>query len=489
MSMATLQLYRNQYVYPDYSNSLQTYGSSMQCTPVGVGLRNGTLRVAGNMDDFMNCNYLAITRNDETIYGWIDNVEYHNANIFNVSYTVDPWRTYRDKIRLGTQFISRRPQETFLRDDMLGAVNPRPHTESKLFTIGNRTHRTFVVQVRVGSGEVFGRTPVQPSPHIFYVTNYQVNNWIANDALDTLMSVLASSAETTNIVTMYSVPYIDISTLPLSPLPVITPGGGNPDPIPGFRIFSDQTNPSAYTWHETDIDFDYDTDEIMRVDHSVQLVIPDAGIINVPDELIGESRLRLRQDIDLYSGAANYMLTVGATGYTNLSVRGSAISSIPVLSDPLDTYVSQNQNALATSLMGDVATIAGGAAMTAGTGGMGGLVGAGAITTGLRNIAQTHANKQDASSRYSNPPAFLGTATVSNFNGRFWMVTTRAHVANRQMVWDNFGYPYNMVGELTFPSSGYIQTQGCSVSSTDGSVPRWAIQEINSMFDNGILVH
>jgi hypothetical protein len=178
----------------------------------------------------------------------------------------------------------------------------------------------------------------------------------------------------------------------------------------------------------------------------------------------------------------------GVEKYYSHSVRGSSISSIPIISDPMDTYLSQNQNGLATSLIGDVASIAMGAGLIAGTGGIGAAVGgAGSITAGVHGLMNTAASIGDAGNHYSNPPAFLGTALAANFNQRFWVVTKKLKVTNESKVREQFGYPYNMVDTLSFPQSGYIQTESCNVES-DGSVPRWALEEINTLFNNGILV-
>ena len=122
MSMATVRFYQNKYSYPDYSESLQSYGSSMESTPVGLNLRTGKLRIKGSMSDFMSCNYVGITRDNRTIYGWIDDVEFHTANSFYITYTVDAWRTYKSKINLGSQYIERSPIETNKFDPLLGSL-------------------------------------------------------------------------------------------------------------------------------------------------------------------------------------------------------------------------------------------------------------------------------------------------------------------------------------------------------------------------------
>ena len=486
--MATLQFYKNQYHYPHYKEGLSAYGTPMQCTPVGLNLRSGTLRVKGNMLDFMSCNYLAFTRDGQTLYAWIDDVAYRTEDSFTVTYSVDAWRTYKSKIRLGTQFISRRPEATFLPDDLLGSSTKHGEVITTNHNIGLSGRRVFVVQVRASEGEIFSRTPVQPTPYQFFLLEYDVSNWRATAPLDTLMNALSFGAETIYIVTMYSIPWVDLTELPILPsgLPVRTPDGTTH--IQGFHFLGDQ-DPRNLLFNERQLAFGTNIQELMRVEHSVQIVIPEAGIINIPDDILVQPNLKLRQDIDLFSGAANYMLVSGEGKYFNQSTRGSSVASIPIVSDPLDTYLSQNQNALTTSMIGDVASIAGGVGISAMTGGLGTAVGASTAAQGVNNIINRKAQQRDISNNYSHPPAFLGTAMASNFNGRFWIMVNKMVADNETLVHNNYGYAYNKIDNLVFPTNGYIKTEGCSVASTDGSVPRWALDDINNVFNSGIQVH
>lgn len=485
MGMASLQFYQNKYRYPHYG-TISAYGPSMPCTPVGVNLKSGTLRVKGDMTMFMSCNYLSLTRDGSRIFAWIEDVRFRTEDSFEVSYSVDAWRTYRSKIDLGYQLIARQPTANTLRDRLLGSDTDYPNISSIMNPIGNPSKRVFVVQVRAQTGELFSRTPVNPTPYQFFMKEYDVNNWTDDMSLDLLMSYLSSHSDTENIVTMYSIPYMDLSTLTAVDLPVITPN--ETFLVNGFK-FLGQQDPTDLLSIETYISLPQNIDEILRTDHSVQIVIPEAGIIQIPDELLVNENLLLRQDVDLFSGACNYMLVDGDGKQYTQSVRGSSISSIPVVSDPMDTYLSQNQNALATSLIGDVASIAGGVAVAAGTGGIGAALGAGSVMSGINGIVGRRSSIEDAGSRYSNPPAFLGTALAPKFNQQYWVVTTRTGVTNADIVHSNFGYPLGIVDKLTFPDKGFIQTEGCSVFSIDGSVPKWAIDEINQNFNRGILVH
>jgi hypothetical protein len=486
MGMASLRFYRNQYRYPHYSESITAYGSPMDCTPVGMNFKSGVLRVKGDMQDFMSCNYLSFSRDGITLYGWIDDVKFRTEDSFEVSYSIDSWRTYKSKIDLGTQFIARQPQPTTKRDPLLGRSTSYPVKSSYLQTISDSTKRVFVVQVRAATGELPSNTPINPTPYIFYVCDFDITDWTKSTPILNLMGTLTYGAESTNVVTMYSIPYMDISGL--MPQVLNVKAGSSSTPIDGFRTLDGYTNPNPLLTKETPIYIGEDIPKMLRVDHSVKIVIPEAGIIDVPDELLVKTDLRLRQDVDIFSGACNYMLVSGTNQYYTQSVRGSSISSVVVTSDAMDTYISQNQNALATSLIGDVATVGGGMAMAA-SGPVGAAVGATSVISGVNSMISRGAQVLDAGNRQSNPPAFLGTALASHFNQRYWIVIAKMEAENETDVHNQFGYPIDMVGKLNFPTKGFIQTEGCAVISADGSVPRWALDEINTNFNNGILVH
>ena len=489
MGMATLQFYRNQYYYPHYSETIHSYGSPMDCTPVGINLRSGTLRVKGDMTDFMSCNYLAFTRDYQTLYAWIDDVKFRTEDSFEVTYTVDPWRTFKNRILLGTQFIARQPEPTNKLDNLLGTDDQQAEVIYKNHEIGRADKRIFIVQVRTSTGEIFSSAPVQPNPYQLFMIEYDTNNWTATQPLDNLIRRINSDAKPENIVTMYSVPWFNISTLGGGTgLPIQI--GGNTDYIDGFTFLGNQ-DISSLIVNETPLSFGTDIVNLIREPHTVQVVIPEAGIINITDDLLLKDNLRLRQDIDLYSGAVNYMLVGGNSDdeFYNQSVRGSSISSIPIVSDPLDTYLSQNQNALTTSLIGDVASIVGGVGTAISTGGIGAGIGAGMASSGVSNIVGRMAGQADMANQYSNPPAFLGTAMAANFNGQFWTLVTRLNPDNASLVHSAYGYPLNKIDVLQFPEAGYIKTEGCAVTTVDGNVPRWAISEINDIFNSGIQVH
>jgi hypothetical protein len=61
-------------------------------------------------------------------------------------------------------------------------------------------------------------SPVQPTPYQFYLTEYNLNSWQDSQALVDLMSALPENGETQNLVTIYSIPWIDTTGIPGQPL-------------------------------------------------------------------------------------------------------------------------------------------------------------------------------------------------------------------------------------------------------------------------------
>lgn len=490
MGIASLTLYRNPYDYPKFTETLTQVGYTEQITPINIGLRTGKMRIEATMGEMMGCNYLKIDRDGGSFYAWIDNVEYLNDVIFNVSYTIDPWRTYKDKIDLGYQYIQRDIYPTLKKDELLSTTLPYVDINTYTHNMPTAGKRVLVVQARhTDSGSLFSNVPVQPSPYDLYFQEYDVNDWTANTNIYTLFNAIMSNNKPKNVVTVYSIPYVNFDYLGVSnPLKLDT------DPemvIEGFYQFNNQNsdNPdiTGATTTRGELDLSFVDDDFFKTEHQVQLVVPEAGVIELSDELLSQSKLYLRQDVDVFSGASNYMLENGTGDLFDKSIRGSSISHIPIVGDPEETYISNNQNALTTSLIGDVANIGMGAATMFASGGIGAGIGGAQVMSGISGILNRRATIKDIGDNFVNPTAFLGTATAGALNGQFWLVVRQARSDNKQIVNDNFGYPVDMIKNLAFPTQGYVKTEGCVVSA-DGTVPRWAMQEINQMFDNGVYV-
>ena len=486
MSMAILQFYKNSFYYPHYKEALTGYGASMDCTPVGINQKGGTLRVRGDMAYFNGCNYLALTRDQQTIYAWVDNLTYRTPESFDVTYSVDAWRTYKNRVNLGTQFLKRTPTVTNKLDSLLGGTIAGVDVHTQEYLWGNYHTRVLVVQVVPEPAYVVNNTPVQPTPYHFYFAAYNPDNWQSSSTLVNFFSKLRGSSAITNIITMYSLPYMDISGMNTVGLPLME-GKEQVDIANGFKFLSGTNNVKDLLTRSRLIELDTATSDLTRTPHTVQVLIPEAGIMSIPDEYLLRGNLKVRQDIDLFSGASNYTLTYGEENkMSGISIRGSSTSSIPVISSPYDTYISQNQNALTTSLIGDVASVAVGAGTFLMAPNM---LSGGVALSGVKGLVSDYSTLQDRQNMaQSNPPSFLGTAMANHFSSKFFVIVKRPYIENAALVNSRYGYPLEMVGPLVFPSSGYVETQNCNVT-TDGTVPRWAVDDINKVFDDGLFVH
>src|SRR5699024_5497286 len=196
-------------------------------------------------------------------------------------YRVDPFRTFRQNISLGTQFIERSERVTYKRDRLLSSEQAYADVEYHPINHINSNKRVLVVQVRGESSEYtsFSATPVQPNPYQFFVKEYNIHNWHEDDFVIELMEALVGMGETTNIVTMYSIPYMDTSDMQDYMLRVTD--GDNTESVAGFKIIDDSIDVTSRLRFDIPIYFtgDVDKDRLMRVDHSVHLVVPDAGVI------------------------------------------------------------------------------------------------------------------------------------------------------------------------------------------------------------------
>lgn len=495
MSMSTVQFFRNNYSYPDYTENLTPQTPVIDCTPKGLSTRGGQLHIAISWGEIVRCNYIRVRRDGHSFWAWVDNISERTANSVVVDYSTDAWRTWKGNTRLGRQYVARHPHETLLYDELLSSDTQSMTQDVHRQTFSSTDKRILVVQVRrLSSVDLHSNTPVQPTPYQFYFTDYETNNWVGSSLpIQRLLNALLTGAETENIVTIYSLPYMDISDLSEGSLPIRF-SGGDTQTVSGFRYIGEMTGDpvSHYLTRSVAIGLPYNRYEFFQVKHDLKILIPGAGVMQISDEALEKGNLRIRQDVDLYSGASNFMLTCGQNNdLTGQSIRGSSVSSIPILSDPFDTYLSQNQNALTTSMVGDVASVVMGG-MTLASGALGNplaLAGGGQVMSGVRGMYGRSQSLADARNALpSNPPSFLGTAMANHFNNVFYLLATYDEPVNRTEVNLAFGYPVGRVQVLEFPESGFIQTQNCAIT-TDGTAPKWAVDEINALFDAGIRVH
>lgn len=499
--MIQLQLYKNPESYPNYTTNIAPMGSSYEVTPVNIDIRSGSILMEIEFNTLSQANYLSLNFGSTLLYAFIDNIKHHSGDRYQVDYTVDAFRTYISKATLGTQFIKRSPTpsnhiDPFLRgsDDNLAEV-----TSQKLSFYPNEL-RTLVVLVSVPSTSPSGTYvghPLQPSPYLMYMVDYEANSWHEVDAIKDLLDIITKQEKPINLVSIYSIPFYVKTDMAHTPL-LLETSAGVVESIDGFYLYYVHSIDNEKPFRT--IEIPTLSDDLRKTAHTVQLIIPEAGIITIPDELLfSDTNLYLRQDIDVTTGASNYSLSRIVNDEWELlpqSVRGSSVSGVPLAYSPEQQLMAINQTNKTTGLLSDVAgALMGGAQVVGGvlaapaTGGMSlTLAATGGLQVGssLLNAFTRDDALKDTLHTHTNPPAYLGSALLTSFVNDVFMVVTNVKQDNASQVNSLFGFPQNKLDTLQLPQSGFIQTQECVISGLD--IPNWAKQEINARFDSGLRI-
>jgi hypothetical protein len=488
--MYTLTLFQNPHSYPNYGSVTQV-GTSFTITGVDIDDMQGEITTDKlTYAQRFSVNYLKLERDGVTLWAWITNVSrVSGANLVKLNFKIDAFRSFRASTTFGSQLVVRQPEATFDYDPLLRGNTGEPNTVTTTrIDIDNPDFRVLVVQIMRPDGDTNNYTnPVQPSPYIFYFKQYNINSQQTDTDIAALIKAITNSARPSNLAAIYSVPVFSSGgmTLTMGSLPLII--GGSQVNI-GSNFFRMTGGSWALAVRRLSPTFTFTDKDILRTKHTVSIVIPEAGIIPVPDEVLFKANLRIRQDIDLYTGASNYMLVYDGADATPYSVRSGGLAGVPIAYDVQQQMFAANKSNIISGLAGDVASIGIGVAGIAGagvTGGISGYMGAGMIAKGAMGILGTMGSLADTINQQVNPPSYLGSALAANFGQSFFIVTTRGRADNATVVRARYGYPVNQVKTLTIPSSGYIQTQDCNVG---GNIPSWAREEINQLLNNGLRV-
>ena len=496
--MMMIQFYKNPVHHPNYKYTITPSGPELFAKPVQLQTKSGTITVSANFEDLFQANYIRIRKGSSTLWGWIADVRsMGRENSWEVEYHVDPMRTYFSAIDWGKQYVVRDMTPTQLQDPLLGSTQHYLNYRStKLIMNGsaNEYKRVYVIVIRP-SGEAntvrSSIIPTMPNGYVYFIREYDIRNPQNAGGITTFVEKIASSAPDPRLVSAYSVPYFDISKF--DSVSTLSDYASWSDMIGAFGVdwkVIGRTTGKTLTSDDLVTTLHVGPQTLptyyKRVPHQARIIVPGAGILPVSDYMM-EYGFTFRRDMDFFTGACNYMLMrVGGDGAgpDGQSVRSSPISNLPIIGDPKDVYMTQNQNGLTTALLGDVAMIGGGILTTM----LGMPTGPGAILQGVGAIGERSTRLRDLENQSTSPPAMLAPALVHNFNDTAFLDISYKDCTNETMVHDEAGYPQHVMKAITPPASGYLQTMGCNINST-GAIPQWAIDQINTQLDSGIMFY
>lgn len=493
--MITINYYINQYDYPEYGANLGSIIRTQQATPVRTGINSGTLKVEGGFKQFFDVNYISIIQDGSTRYAWITDIQHLSGErLWELTYQVDAFRTYLSRTNFGNQYVERYYTPTTKIDSLIGS-NTTDYSNievtSTRFDVGDAPQgwRTLVVQIsKAGDTSLINAGPVQPSPYALYLRTYDMRAWTSDTQLMAFFNDLINKEEPTNLVGIYSVPYIDIS--PTGTLPLEREGGTD-----SYSGFSTYTN-SIYGALTKLLNITLPDVGTPQAERLYTIDIPTAGQIIIPRYMVeGGGALQLERLIDLYSGSTTYNLLY-ANQPTGLSVTAPPIADIPIAYDGRAQTLAVMRNGTRNSIYSmltpsNVSGIAGNA-MTGFSlaGPMGAVAGAtlGAVADPLMNTLKrqflpAHGDivySKDGGSKQGGINTFL-----IKYEQTVFITCQYASNQNADNIHNRFGYVHNTIVNIAIPTNGYIKTLGCTVR---GNIPKWARDSINDIMDSGLRI-
>lgn len=96
----------------------------------------GTISTNFTYNQALQCNYMAFQNKDYSnkwFFAWIDDVRYVNDGVTEISYTVDSWSTWFDKVNVSSSFVVRE----HVNDDTIGKHTLPENLETGDFVVNN----------------------------------------------------------------------------------------------------------------------------------------------------------------------------------------------------------------------------------------------------------------------------------------------------------------------------------------------------------------
>ena len=96
----------------------------------------GTISTNFTYNQALQCNYMAFQNKDYSnkwFFAWIDDVRYVNDGVTEISFTIDSWATWFDKVNIGSSFVIRE----HVNDDTVGKHTLPENLETGEYVINN----------------------------------------------------------------------------------------------------------------------------------------------------------------------------------------------------------------------------------------------------------------------------------------------------------------------------------------------------------------
>lgn len=487
--MATVTLQTNPYNYPQYLYSaVPTVKVISNVTPKYQDSRHGYIQVQlDTRDDMYSFNYLKLEyiSGGRDIHAWVTDIEEISGNyLYRIHYEIDAYRTFISRCTIGNQFVLRNMTPNHILD---GLLHTNPYwTESTHAYAWDAQNMGYAVMQYITPDDEQPWAKPGPVPYDLYFIPY-TDSGTPPIGLARALRAMATGSDT-NLVGIYTIPYVNLSGATL---------WADEGPRKDWYYFDTADYSPAKFQTEVLISLTSSpisiTDTFFQTEHDVTVVIPNAGIMKVPENIQRAGSFYLRMMVDPYTGTASYDIktTSGAANLSGLKdkfLRSPGLGAINVVTDQAAAYQSQNRNQINASVLTDTAQIVGGAALILSGNPAGIASGIGMASSGIGNTVARKTMELDLENRISeSPTSFAGCATVYTYYNQFWIIKRSKAATNASVVHTRYGYPQRKFMPVSLPTSAnpYLQLEAANIK-TDGTVPLWAVNEIEGILNNGI---
>lgn len=468
--------------------------------------KDGTLRIPAQMDDILSYNYVMYRNtaySSKWFYAFITGMEYVNDSVTAVSIKTDVWMTWEFDLTFKPVLIEREHANTDVAGDNL---IPEGLEYGDYVSNGSPVTTASNIKWYIINADKAPSTDGSGQPTNPQTTYYSAN--IGGIPMAGNLFKFTNNSTLTNAILTYSrmdggldhIKQVYVTNALCTSDNDFDNGDYQLDEF-AYDIFKGTSSPKTTTLSTskpTTIDgYTPHNQKLLTSPYQYLILSNNNGIANILNYEYFADGSNINIDIkgipvvggSIYAYPKNYK---GETDNYNEGIVGGKLPTLSWSGDAYTNWLTLNAVNIRNEAIGDVATVIGGIAVGAITGGAGGaLIAGGAVVSGVKSA---HEIMQEQREHKKLPNTFSGNINggdviTSNNTNKIYlykMSITSQFAQSIDKFFDKFGYKTNKVKVPNITGRrnwNYVKTVGCYI---DADIPQDDLQEIKSMFDKGI---
>lgn len=468
--------------------------------------KDGTIRFGANFDDIIGYNYVMYRNtsySNKWFYAFIVNKEYLGNNVTAISIKTDPYQTWMFELSYKPSLIEREHANTDVVGDNLlpeGLEYGEYISNGSPVTIAS-LHKMYIINADKAPATDINGQPTNPQ-----TTYYSAN--IGGVPMAGNLFMFHNNGTLTNAILTYSrmdggldhIKQVYVSTSLCTDSNEFDTGDYQLDEF-AYEVFKGTSTPKTTTLTTampTTIDgYTPHNQKLLTSPFQYLILSNNNGTANILNYEYFTDKTSIKVDIrgipvvggSIYAYPKNYK---GETDNYNEGIVGGKLPTLSWSGDAYTNWLTLNAVNIRNEVIGDVATVIGGVAVGAITGGAGGaLIAGGAVVSGVKSA---HEIMQEQREHKKLPNTFSGNINAGDVitslnDNKIYLYKMSITAQFAQLIdrfFDKFGYKTNKIKLPNITGRrnwNYVKTVGCYI---DGDIPQSDLQEIKSMFDKGV---